>query len=160
MTLSPGMHRTRRRGVALVAALGLLILAAALLGATVVASTALRRATIGRVAAARAGGEARRAAGEAVRGWGGAADSLAVGATLDAALPAHPGAGLPASAHARIRRLATDFYSLTVTVRVGPGARGLAYRRVDLLLGRPAIGDSVGEASVAPLARWSIVNRQ
>lgn len=154
------MHRTRRRGVALVAALGLLILAAALLGATVVASTALRRATLGRVAATRAGAEARRAAGEVVRGWSSAADSLAVGAALDAALPAPPDPGLPVSARARIRRLATDIYSVGVTVRVGPGARGLAYRRVDLLLGRSANGDSVGVPSVAPLARWSIVHRQ
>ena len=136
------------------------MLASALLAATAVASTARRRATVARVAAARAGTEARRVAAEVLLGWDGAADSLAVGAELHRAVSTPATNGLPISVRAHIRRLAPDFYSVVAAVRVGPGARGVAFRRLHLLLERIAPADSGEVRSLVPLVRWSVVDRQ
>jgi hypothetical protein len=149
----------RRRGVALAAALGLLMLAAALLAGSAIASVELRRATRGLVASARARAEARRAFGEILQGWNGAADSLPVGATLERAMAMPQVAGPPVTVQARVRRLSARLYVANVSVRVGGAGAELASRRTRLLLARAPPADSgAASRSVVPLARWSVVD--
>ena len=144
------------------AALGLLMLGAALLAGTSVASLGMRRAVRGRVAVARAEWEARHAVGVVVQGWSGALDSMAVGAVRDLSVSTPPD-GPPTLVVARVRRLSADRYAATVSVRAGAsdGAATLAVRRMRLLLERrsqPAggtPGDSV--RVVMPIARWRVV---
>ena len=153
----------RRRGVALVAALGLLMLGAALLAGSAMASVELRRATRGRAAAARAQWEGWRALGEIMRRWDAAADSLPVGGVLDRVVPAPAPAGPPVAVTARLRRLTARLYAATVTVSVheGEGGSGLAMRRLRLLLERSPDSVAAGATpAVVPLARWSVVDRR
>jgi hypothetical protein len=152
-----------RRGVALVAALGLLMLGAALLAASSLAALELRRGVRGRVAGARAEWEGRRAVGAVLQGWDAELDSLPVGGTRERVLPP-PDDGPASSTVARIRRLATDRYAATVRVRVGAegGAGALANRRVKLLLERAHQSDAIAQRdtlrAVMPIARWRVVD--
>jgi hypothetical protein len=151
-----------RRAVALVAALGLLMLGAALLAGTSVASREMHRAVRGRVAGARAEWEARRAVGTVMQGWNAALDSMPVGATREEVLVA-PVEGPATRITARVRRLAVDRYAASVTVRVGAegGAGSLAVRRVRLLLERALAADSATPSDTArvvmPITRWRVV---
>jgi hypothetical protein len=145
--------------MAVVAALGLLLFAAALLAGSAVASVGLRRASRSLVAAARAEAEARRWLGEVVQRWNAAADSLPIGATLDRVNRVEGATGPPVIVQARIRRLTANLYTVTVSARVGDSVPTLAFRRVRLLLERPPPTDSAGvSGAVRPLARWSVVD--
>jgi hypothetical protein len=153
-----------RRGVALVAALGLLMLGAALLAGSSLAALELRRGVRGRVAGARAEWEARRAVGMVVQGWDAELDSMPVGAMRQRAMQPLPDAPATLTV-AYVRRLATDRYAATVSVRVGAegGAGALANRRVRLLLERAHTSDSTaapGDSlrAVMPIARWRVVD--
>jgi hypothetical protein len=147
--------------VALVAALGLLMLGAALLAGTTMASVELRRAVRGRVAGARADWEARHAAGLVVQGWPAEADSMPIGAVLERGLPP-PSDGPATVIVARIRRLAADRFMASIGVRVGAGARGIALRRVRVLLARAPASDSASSRdsarAVRPIGRWGVVD--
>src|SRR5689334_13776068 len=77
----------RRAGVALVAALGLMMLAAALLAGTAVASLGLQRAARTLAATERASSEVQREFGRLLGEWSPALDSMAVGATADHRAP-------------------------------------------------------------------------
>ena len=147
-----------RRGVALVAALGLLMLAGALLAGSTVASVELRRAARTRVAAARARAEVSRGLAAVLQGWDVVLDSLAVGASHDRALPPVSSDGPRLSSRAHVTRLSPSLYAATISVRVGESTAVLATRRARLLLRRS--GDTVGGAAVSPvtaLGRWSLV---
>jgi len=147
-----------RRGTALVAALGLLALAAALLAGAVVASFAARRGTRVLVAASRADSEARRALGEVMVGWDGAADSLALGGSLERVISATSAAGPPLAVQARLDRLSPSVFAASVSVQVGATASVQAYRRMRLLLERSAHGDSASVSRPpSPIARWSVI---
>lgn len=130
------------------------MLAGALLAGSAVASLALQRATRGLTAAARAEWEGRRALGEVVARWDGAADSLAVGGWLDRPLPVPAVGGSPLAARARLRRLTANIYAVTVSVQVGEGASALAQREMRLLLARAPTRDSAAAANAPPPVRW------
>lgn len=148
-----------RRGVALVAALGLLLLAAALLAGGAVSAVELRRATRTVASAQRADAEARHALGTAVQSWGAQEDSLPVGAVLHRTLAA-PSAGPPTHLVSALQRLTSTLWAVDIRVRVGAPSPAHAIRRVRLLLqrsGSPTAGSE--PASVIPVARWSTVDR-
>ena len=151
-----------RRGAALVAALGLLMLGAALLAGTAAASFGMRRAVRGRVAGARADWEARRAVGTVMQRWDGALDSLPVGGAREQVLASLPD-GPATLVMVRVRRLASERYEASVRVGVGAdgGAGTQAVRRVRLLLERQARADSAAPDDsaqvVMPIARWRVV---
>jgi hypothetical protein len=151
-----------RRGVALVAALGLLMLGAALLAGSSLAALELRRGVRGRMAGARAEWEGRRAVGAVLQEWDAELDSLPVGAMRERVL--QPTDGPATSTVAQIRRLASDRYAATVRVRVGAerGTGALANRRVRLLLERVHLSDASAPGdtmrTVMPIARWRVVD--
>lgn len=150
-----------RRGAVLVAALGLLLLGAALLAGSAMASAHLTRATRGIVAVARADVEARRALGAVVQGWDARADSLPIGARIERTMPSLSNDGPRIVVRAYVHRLSRALYAAHVTVRVGEGVGTLAVRRMQLLLERPALTDSTsGPARPRPLARWSVADRR
>lgn len=150
-----------RRGAVLVAALGLLLLAAALLAGSVMASVHLTRATRGIVSVARADAEARRALGAVVQGWDARVDSLPVGARVERAIPPLDADGPRVVVHAYVQRISRSLFAAHVAVRVGEGAGTLAVRRMHLLLERPGLTDSTGtSARPMPLARWSVADRR
>src|SRR4051812_6724030 len=109
-------RRRRRRGMALVAALGLMMLAAGLLAGTAVASIGLQRATRTLAATARADSELRRAQAVVLQGWDGALDSLPVGAAVDRTIPTVVAGGAPVAMQARVRRLGPALYAAVVAV--------------------------------------------
>ena len=94
-----------RPGVALVAALGLLILGAALLVGSAAASVELRRGARSRTAAARAESEVRRGLGVVVQGWQPALDSLPIGRRVERAMPAGDAANGDIAVQGAVRRL-------------------------------------------------------
>jgi len=159
--LSPRPRPRPRRGAVLVAALGLLLLGAALLAGSAMASAHLTRATRSIVAVARADAESRRALGTVVQGWDLRVDSLPVGARLERAIPSLGPDGPRIVVRAYVQRLSRSLYAANVTVRVGDGVATLAVRRTQLLLERPAPTDSTGgSARPTPLARWSFADRR
>ena len=161
MSSANAARNRRRSGVALVSALGMLLLASALLAGSAAASVELGRATRSRTAAARAESEAMRSLGMVVRTWRMSADSLAVGGTRDITLPISATGGPSVLVTARLWRVAEWSYAAVVTVRVGAAERPLARRRVRLLLERRAQVDSVGILpDVVPLRRWAVTHLQ
>lgn len=154
-------RRTRRRGdragAALVAALGLLLLAAALLAGSATASVELRRAVRSRSWAARADFEGQRALGVVLQGWAGAWDSLSIGATAERLVDSTGASGPPLVVRARVRRLTARTFAVVVRVQVGDA--GQAARRLRLLLQRDSSGaESALAPGVSTLARWSVVD--
>ncbi|NUP54783.1 MAG: hypothetical protein HOQ19_03050, partial [Gemmatimonadaceae bacterium] len=73
----------RRQGMALVGALGLMMLAAGLLAGTAVAAVGLQRATRTLAATGRANAELRRALAGVLQGWDAGLDSMPVGASIE-----------------------------------------------------------------------------
>ena len=148
----------RRNGVALVAALGLLLLAAALRAGSATASVELRRNARSRSWAARADFEAQRALGLVLQGWDAALDSLPIGASVERVLEPPAPSGPPVSVRARVRRLSARNFAAVVAVRVGVSGQAAA-RRARLLLQREASGaDSTASTGVSTVSRWSVVD--
>jgi hypothetical protein len=146
--------------MALVAALGLMMLAAGLLAGTAVASVELRRATRTLGAAARAESELRRGLAVVLQGWDAGLDSMPIGAAADRPAPSVIVDGVAVSVRARVRHLGRGLYAASVVVQVGDSAAPLAVRRARLLLRRaadPSADTAAGGASpgVRPLPRWS-----
>lgn len=148
----------RRDGVALVAALGLLLLAAALLAGSATAAVELRRAARSRGWAARAEFETQRALGVVLQGWDATLDSLPIGATVERTVRPTDSAGPPVAVRARVRRLSGRIFAAIVAVRVGVSGQAAA-RRARLLLQRDSSGsDGAASAGVSTLSRWSVVD--
>jgi hypothetical protein len=146
-----------RRGVALVAALGLLMLGAALLAGSALSSLELRRATRARTSSARAESEVRFGLGTVLRGWDTALDSLPIGARAERAIPAHGGQDPTIATHGVVRRLTPRLYVVTVRATVGREGAVLAVSRALLFLERSSAADSAHVvAPVVPLSRWSV----
>jgi hypothetical protein len=145
--------------MALVAALGLMMLAAGLLAGTAVASLGLQRAARTLAAAGRAESELRRGLAVVLQGWDAGLDSMPVGAVVDRIdLPAAVD-GAPLTVRTRIRRLGPALYAASFAVQVGDSTAPLAARRARLLLGRGADSSISGAAAgVRPLARWSVAD--
>ena len=147
----------RRDGVALVAALGLLLLAAALLAGSATAAVELRRAARSRSWAARADFETQRALGVVLQGWDATLDSLPIGASVERLVQPTDSAGPPVAVRARVRRLSGRIFAAIVAVRVVSGQA--AARRARLLLQRePPGSDSAASTGVSTLSRWSVVD--
>ena len=147
--------------MALVAALGLLLLAAGLLVGAAVASVGLRRATRSLVAGARAETEGTRGLGELLLGWDAALDSLPVGGWREWPLTAPPSGEPRADAQARVQRMRGALYAVTVSVRVGGSGSARAFRSLRLLVERPPRADSSVVASVPRrITRWSVFDVQ
>ena len=145
--------------MALVAALGLMMLAAGLLAGTAVASVGLQRATHSLAAAARADSELRRALAMVLQGWDVGLDSLPVGAGVDRTTVAVAPAGTPVTVQTRVRRLGPALYAAVVAVQVGSSAAPTASRRARLLLGRATDSSASGVvARVRPLSHWGVTD--
>jgi hypothetical protein len=145
--------------VALVAALGLMMLAAGLLAGTAVASLELQRATRTAAATARADAELRRALAVVLQGWDAGLDSMPVGAAVDRATGTVAVGGAPVAVRARVRRLGPALYAAVVAVQVGDSTAPLALRRARRLFGR--IADTLAPAAapnVRPLSRWEVTD--
>jgi hypothetical protein len=128
-----------RRGAALLVALVLLALSAALATATFSAARAMRRAALVTRVRARVEAGVPRAFAEALAGWNGALDSLAVGGVVEVALADDPAAGDPPLVRtARLKRTTDRLYALTVDVQAFGREHPLARRRARLWLERPA----------------------
>ena len=156
------MHRSvgpaSREGVALVAALGLLLLSAALLAGSAIAAVELRRTARSRSWAARADFESQRALGVVLQGWDVTLDSLPIGATVERPVEPADTPGPPLVVQARVRRLSARLFAVVVAVRVGVSGQAAA-RRARLLLQRDLPGsDSAASAGVSTLPRWSVVD--
>ena len=156
------MHRSagpaRRDGVALVAALGLLLLSAALLAGSATASVELRRTARSRSWAARADFECQRALGVVLQGWDVTLDSLPIGAAVERPVEPADTPGPPAVVQARVRRLSARLFAVVVAVRVGVSGQATA-RHARLLLQRDLPGsDSAASPGVSTLSRWSVVD--
>lgn len=156
------MHRSvgpaSREGVALVAALGLLLLSAALLAGSATASVELRRTARSRSWAARADFESQRALGVVLQGWDVTLDSLPIGATVERPVEPADTPGPPLVVQARVRRLSARLFAVVVAVRVGVSGQAAA-RRARLLLQRGLPGsDSAASAGVSTLPRWSVAD--
>lgn len=152
-------RRRRRSGMALVAALGLMMLAAGLLAGTVVASLGLQRASRTLAASARAEAALRRGLATVLQGWDAALDSMPVGAIVDRARADRVEDGVSLVVRTRVRRLGASLYAATVAVQVGDSAAPIAVRRGRLVL-RQVI-DSLASSEtrgIRPLARWSVAD--
>jgi hypothetical protein len=156
--MSSTVRLVGRDGVALVAALGLLLLAAALLAGSAAASVELRRATRSRSWAARADFESQRALGAVLQGWEPTLDSLAIGGIVERAVEPADDSGPPVLTRARVRRVSSRIFVAFVAVRVGASGQ-TAQRRVRLLLQRDSTGaDSTVRPGVSALSRWSVID--
>jgi hypothetical protein len=145
--------------MALVAALGLMMLAAGLLAGTAVASLGLQRAVRTLAATARAEAELRRGLALVLQGWDAALDSMPVGASVDRTTDAPTADGAPLAVRTHIRRLGPALYAATVAVQVGDSTAPLALRRARLLLGSEADSTVRGAGEgIRPLARWSVTD--
>jgi hypothetical protein len=145
--------------MALVAALGLMMLAAGLLAGTAVASLGLQRAVRTLSATARAESELRRGLALVLQGWDAALDSMPVGASIDRSTDGLVQEGAPLTVRTRIRRLGPALYAATVAVQVGDSMAPLAVRRARLLLTSAADTTVNGAVDgVRPLAPWRVID--
>ncbi|HET9011836.1 MAG TPA: hypothetical protein VFN38_08470, partial [Gemmatimonadaceae bacterium] len=152
------VFRAGRAGVALVAALGLLLLAAGLLAGSATASVELGRTARSRSWAARAELETQRAIGLVLQGWDATLDSLPIGASVDRVVEPSAPSGPPVIVRARVRRLSARTFAAVVTARVGVSGQAGA-RRARLLLQREASDSgSAAAAGVSTVPRWSVVD--
>jgi hypothetical protein len=144
-----------RKGVALVAALALLALAAALLTGAFTSATAMARTARSARATIRAEATARRAAAELVSSWDGEVDALPIGAHLERGLSMDE-EDFRMTVRARVQRLAARLFVVIVDVRVGEGAIPLAHRRLRLVVERRVTTDTLDSPQPPrPIARWS-----
>lgn len=149
--------------MALVAALGLMMLAGALLVGTALASVELGRATRTLGAAARAESEVRRGMALVLQAWDAGLDSLPIGASAARPAAAVVVDGVAVRVRTHVQRLGRGLYAASVAVQIGDSAAPLAARRARLLLRRAAdtTADTVvGGASpvLRPLPRWSVAD--
>ena len=141
------------------AALGLLMLGAALLAGSAVASVELRRATRSRTAAARAESEVRRGLGAILQKWQPALDSLPIGRRVGLTMPARGDAEWDIVVQGAVRRVTARLFAATAAVAVGRDDVVLARRRALLFLERPVEGDSsAATVAVAPVRGWSVLD--
>lgn len=150
-----------RPGGALLVALALLAMGAALLAGSFAAGTAAQRSVQSREAALLAGTEARAAIAEFVSGWGGAEDSLAVGAERFLVLGPRPrdSGAVSMITQLHLRRLSATRYVLVADCQAGLDDAVLARRRVRAILDRGQAVDSMAPAPApAPTRRWSLAD--
>jgi hypothetical protein len=105
--------------------------------------------------------ESRSVVAEFMAGWNSSADSLLVGAWLDATIgPRRRGsAGANVVTRLRLQRLSSARFAMAVECQVGPDNAVQARRRLLVLLERPTQQDSTAPVlPPSPLGRWSITD--
>ena len=148
-----------RRGTAIVAALGLVMLAAALLAsAAEVAAVSARRARAD-AAAVTAESAVRRTIAVLLTGWSASYDSLAIGHSVDATsgIPDETGVNLPCRIEARVQRIDSTLFALTFDARAGV-IPTMSRRRVRLLVRSGALDPLTRAAVARPIAQWSLTD--
>lgn len=147
----PSRHHRRRSGTAIVAALGLMLLAAALLASSALVSFASLRATRAARAALEAEAIARRSAYDVISAWSVAYDSLTVGQSRNAAVTSP-------MATMRVQRLSGSLYAISVEGQAGV-APLRARRRLRVFVQQSDSGAVIRRVrSVNPLTRWGSVD--
>ncbi len=150
---------SRKRGSALLIALGMLALAAALLAGSAQAGRAAGRAAQSQAASVTADAEARRALANFLGEWSASADSIPVGQGRDAVVAPRPvgATGLIASSRLRLLRVSERRYVIGLEVTVGPMGVVAARRRLSLILERGSGSDtSSARSALRPIGRWSL----
>lgn len=150
----------QRRGIAIVLALALLMLAAALLAGAAGSSRVAALSAMRRQAGTLADAQWRADAAAFLGQWGPAENALAVGSESSVAGGPRPlGAnGAVATTRIRLLRIQPLRYLVGVEVRIGEDAALLAVRRGAILLQRPASADSSLLLPPVPVARWAQAN--
>ena len=148
-----------RRGTAIVAALGLVVLAAALLASAAEVAAGTARRNRADVAALFAESAARRALATALDGWSTAYDSLAIGRGTNVALriPGGEAEVVPYRVIVRVRRLDSALYAVTVDATAGV-APLVARRRVRLVVTTRAAAGRASGPDVRPIPQWSLAD--
>jgi hypothetical protein len=151
-----GQRTRKRRGVALITALALVALAGALVAGAFAAALATSRATRSFRASTRVDAAARRALLELVVDWGGALDSLPLGA--GAQRPLHLDAhGTPMLVgRASVQRITESLFAASVDVRALEGGATRARRRYRMILERFPRNSTSPAAPPKPIPRWSV----
>ena len=147
---------TNRRGVVLVAVLGLLTLGAALIAGAFAAARSSSRTTRSVRAAIVAQAGARRALARTLASWAPRDDSLGVGGFTTRTF-AESAAVLLDSADVRVRvhRLSAALYVVAAEVSVPSARAPLARRRARVLLERAPTIDTGIVQPLRPIARWA-----
>jgi hypothetical protein len=145
-----------RRGMALLAALCMLALAAALLAGAFASSAASSRATRSLRAALVADAAARRALANALMQWSAADDSLAIGAAVHRVVLDSASAPLDAAdTRLVVQRLATNLHVVAADVTVPASGASLARRRMRMLVRRRLPIDTTKQAPTT-ISRWPV----
>jgi hypothetical protein len=145
-----------RRGVVLVAVLGLLALGAALIAGAFAAARHSARATRSARAAIVAQAAARRALARTLSSWSARDDSLGVGGFTTRAYAESAAVALDsADIRVRVHRLSASLYVVAAEASVPSGRAPLARRRARVLLERAPTIDTVVVQPPRPIARWA-----
>ena len=149
----------RRRGVVLVAVLGLLALGAALIAGAFAAARDSARATRSARAAIVAQATARRALVRTLASWSARDDSLGIGGFTTRTF-AESAATVLDSADLRVRvhRLSALLYVVAAEASVPSSRAPLARRRARVLLERAPTIDTTIVQPLRPIARWASAN--
>ena len=146
----------RRRGVVLVAVLGLLALGAALIAGAFAAARQSARASRSARAAIVAQAAARRGLARAMTSWSATEDSLGIGAYSARSYPESALVALDsADVRVRVHRLSSTLYVVAAEARVPSTGAPIARRRARVLLERPPTIDSTVVQPIRPIARWA-----
>ena len=145
-----------RRGVVLVAVLGLLTLCAGLVAGAFAAARASMRATRTTRATIVAHAAARRALVRAVASWSAADESLNVGAfSVRAGADSASAAIDSADARVRVHRLSPTLYVVTADARVPATGAPIARRRARVVLERAPTIDTTVVSPPRAISQWA-----
>lgn len=144
-----------RHGMALVATLAILALAAALLAGAFATSSASARATRSLRAALVADAVARRTLANALVRWSAAEEALLVGGAITRVVPDSASAPLDAAdTRVIVQRLSASLHVVAADVTVPASGPPLAHRRVRLLVKRYTPVDTTMVRPPTTISQW------
>jgi hypothetical protein len=144
-----------RRGVVLVAVIGLLALGAALVAGAFAAARGSARATRSARGAVVAQAVARRALARTLSAWTARDDSLGIGAFTVRAYSESAAVALDsAEVRVRVHRLSVSLFVVAADASVPSARAPLARRRARVLLERAPTIDTTIVQPLRPIARW------
>ena len=147
---------TSRRGVVLVAVLGLLALGAALIAGAFAAARSSARTTRSGRAAIVAQAVARRALARTLASWTPRDDSLGIGGFTTRTFAESAAITLDsADIRVRVHRLSAALYVVAAEASVPSARTPLARRRARVLLERAPTIDTAIVQPLRPIARWA-----
>ena len=150
------MSAANRRGVVLVAVLGLLALGTALIAGAFAAARSAARATRSARAAIVAQAAARRALARTITSWTPRDDSLGIGAFSTRTFAESAAVALDsADLRVLVHRLSALLYVVAAEASVPSARAPLARRRARVLLERAPTIDTVTVQPPRPIARWA-----